>query len=126
MFLAAMSTDNAFNSLKIFLFSSAFSTNGAIVIKPLTLKCGSFATSRTSFSTSSVLRPNFDSSHATLTSIRISETRFFFSLSFSIASAFVCASRIIASALLLAASCVSVDVFSARTRAFCKVVSICL
>ena len=87
MFLAAMSTDNAFNSLKIFLFSSAFSTNGAIVIKPLTLKCGSFATSRTSFSTSSVLRPNFDSSHATLTSIRISEMRFFFSLSFSIASA---------------------------------------
>ena len=39
MFLLLMSTDKVFNSLKIFRFSSAFSTYGAIVISPFILMC---------------------------------------------------------------------------------------
>ena len=71
MFSSIMSTDIFLNLLKIGLFCSAFSTKGAIVIKPFTQILGNFAISCTSCFTSSHVIPNFVSSSATFTSIKI-------------------------------------------------------
>ena len=87
MFSPIMSTDIFFNLLKNGLFFSAFSTKGAIVIKPFTQILGNFAISCTSCFASSHVVPNLVSSFATLTSTRIFTHTFFFPASLLISSA---------------------------------------
>ena len=82
-----MSTDNFFNFLKIFLLSSASSTLGAIVIRPLICRFLYLPKSGKTSSNSSSTKPYFDASFATFISSNPSTCIFFFLASVSIVSA---------------------------------------